>query len=71
MDAMTVDRRIRLLGLVREGLGRLENQVGQPLSVVAAGELVELHDRSGLRFTASLASDGRLVLTDERLGDRL
>jgi len=71
MDAMTVDRRIRLLGMIRDRVGALEAQFGQPLSVVSAGEEVELHDDAGLRFTASLSSDGRLVLTDERLGDRL
>jgi hypothetical protein len=38
---------------------------------VSAGDDVELHDREGLRFTATLSADGRLVLTDERLGDRL
>jgi hypothetical protein len=71
MDAMTVDRRLRLVALVRNNQGRLEAQLGSPLQVVSAGDDVELHDRDGLRFTATLSADGRLVLTDERLGDRL
>jgi hypothetical protein len=71
MDTMKVDRRLRLIGLVQSVQGDLESEIGGTLEIVAAGDTVELHDGSGLRFTASLGADGRVVLTDERLGDLL
>lgn len=71
MDTMKLDRRLRLISLVRQAQGNLESELGGSLHLVATGDLVQLHDDGGLRFTASLGADGRVVLTDERLGDRL
>jgi hypothetical protein len=71
MDAMKLDRRMRLISLVQKAQGDLESELGGELVLVTAGDVVQLHDGGGLRFTASLGADGRVVLTDERLGDLL
>ncbi len=71
MDLLEAERR----QLIRTELDTikpvLEAELGIELHITNSGNNLVLADANGVRFRTSLSAQGRLMLTDERLGELL
>lgn len=71
MDLVEADRRQRLRDALRRVLGPLSDEIGVDLRIDNDGNDLVLSDAEGVRFRASIAVDGRLVVTDQRRSELL
>lgn len=66
MDLIEADRRQRLRQALDEVMPTLERELGITLAISNLGNDLALADENGVRFTATIAPDGRVMVTDQR-----
>lgn len=66
LDLIEADRRQRIRSALDNVRGRLEAELQTSLSVDNVGNDLVLSDRDGVRFSATIGANGRLVVTDNR-----
>ena len=71
MDLIEADRRQRLRDALNHALPMLERETGVQLQLANDGNDLVLTADGSIRFRASLAPDGRVVVTDLDSGDLL
>ncbi len=71
MDLLEAERRTIIRAELDAIKPVLEADLGTDLHITNDGNNLVLADADGVRFRASLSADGRLTLTDERLGELL
>ena len=71
MDLIEADRRQRLRDALNHALPILERETGVQLQLANDGNDLVLTTDGNIRFRASLAPDGRVVVTDLDSGDLL
>jgi|TARA_B100000378_G_scaffold257369_1_gene235741 hypothetical protein len=71
MDLIEADRRQRLRDALNHALPMLERETGVQLQLANDGNDLVLTTDGNIRFRASLAPDGRVVVTDLDSGDLL
>ena len=71
MDLIEADRRQRLRDALNHALPMLERETGVQLHLANDGNDLVLTADGNIRFRASLAPDGRVVVTDLDSGDLL
>ena len=71
MDLIEADRRQRLRDALNHALPMLERETGVQLQLANDGNDLVLTAEGNIRFRASLAPDGRVVVTDLDSGDLL
>ena len=71
MDLFEADRRQRLRDALNHALPMLERETGVQLQLANDGNDLVLTADGSIRFRASLAPDGRVVVTDLDSGDLL
>ena len=71
LDLIEADRRQRLRSALESIRANLEAELGIGLRVDNVGNQLVLSDDEGVRFTATIGPDGRLVVTDQRPSELL
>lgn len=66
LDLIEADRRQRVRAALEQARPLLEAELAVELTVDNLGNDLVLSDRDGVRFTASIGPDGRLMVTDQR-----
>jgi hypothetical protein len=70
-DLIQAERRQRIRDVLTEARPKLEKETGAMLTVSNDGNDLVLSEDGEVRFRAALSSDGRVVITDLKSGNRL
>ena len=70
-DLIQAERRQRIRDGLTEARPKLEKETGAMLTVSNDGNDLVLSEDGEVRFRAALSSDGRVVITDLKSGNRL
>lgn len=70
-DLIQAERQQRIRDVLTEARPKLEKETGAMLTVSNDGNDLVLSEDGEVRFRAALSSDGRVVITDLKSGNRL